>query len=185
MISEFANKAGDKMQKSLDTLSANMSKLRTGRAQPNLLDQVMVDYYGSATPLKQLANIVVEDARTLAVQPYDQGSLQTIEKAIQDSNLDLNPAIMGNLIRVPLPTLTEERRLEYTKIAKNEAENGRIAIRNIRRDLNTEIKNAQKDKLVSEDDAKRAEDKIQQLTNDYIAKVDSVLEAKEKDLLTV
>ena len=185
MIREIETKANDRMQKSLQALNTNMSKLRTGRAQPNLLDQIAVDYYGTMTPLNQLSNIVVEDARTLTVQPYDQSALAAIEKAIQTSNLDLNPATMGNLIRVPLPPLTEERRVEYTKLAKAEAENSRVSIRNVRRDINADIKQAQKDKELSEDEAKKAEEKVQQLTNDYISKVDKVLSEKEKELLSV
>lgn len=185
MINEWANEAKNKMIKALEATQNNLSKLRTGRAQPNLLDQIQVDYYGAMTPLNQLSNVVVEDARTLTVQPYDQSIIVAIEKAIQDSGLGLNPATMGNLIRIPLPPLTEERRLEYIKLAKSESENGRVSIRNVRRDINAMIKSAQKDKEISEDEAKKGEEKIQQLTNEYIAKIDQILAQKEKDLLVL
>lgn len=185
MTNVIEKNAQSRMDKALEAVNGNMSKLRTGRAQPNLLDQISVDYYGCVTPLSQLANIMVEDSRTLVVQPYDQNALSVIEKAIQTSALGLNPATIGHSIRLPLPPLTEERRLEYIKLAKAEAENGRISVRNIRRDSIADIKKAQKDKEISVDEAKKAEERIQKLTNGATDKIDKILIDKEKDLLSV
>ncbi len=173
------------MVKSIDALQKAFTKIRTGRAHPSLLDQISVTYYGSESPLSQVANVSVEDSRTLKVVPWEKGMVQAIEKAIMSSGLGLNPATQGTVIRIPLPALTEERRRELVKVVKNEAEQGRVAIRNIRRDANAAIKDALKEKLVSEDDARQAEEKIQKLTDQYIKEVEKHLEEKEADLLSM
>ncbi len=173
------------MVKSIEALQKAFTKIRTGRAHPSLLDQISVSYYGSESPLSQVANVSVEDSRTLKVVPWEKGMIQAIEKAIMSSGLGLNPATQGTVIRIPLPALTEERRRELVKVVKNEAEQGRVAIRNIRRDANAAIKDALKEKLVSEDDARQAEDKIQKLTDQYIKEVEKHLEEKEADLLSM
>ncbi|MEY4283795.1 MAG: ribosome recycling factor [Betaproteobacteria bacterium] len=174
-----------KMAQSLATLGQHLTKIRTGRANPALLDHVMVDYYGNPTPLNQVANVSSLDARTLSVQPWEKGMGAVIEKAIRESDLGLNPASMGDLIRVPMPPMTEERRKELTKVVRSEGENAKVAIRNLRRDSNEAIKKLVKDKLVSEDEQKRAEADIQKLTDKFIAEVDKTVAAKEQDLLAV
>ncbi|MBP6561940.1 MAG: ribosome recycling factor [Neisseriaceae bacterium] len=185
MISEIKTTAADKMGKSIEALRQNLSKVRTGRAHTGLLDQVMVDYYGNPTPVSQIANVNLIDARTIGVKPFERTMAGAVEKAIRDSNLGLNPAAMGEVIRVPMPMLTEERRKDLIKVVRGEAEEGRVAIRNIRRDANNDFKNLLKEKEISEDDARRAEDDIQKLTDKHIAEVDAMLATKEEDLLAV
>ena len=180
MINEIKKDAQDRMEKSLEALKGHIAKIRTGRAQPSLLDAIQVDYYGSATPLRQLANVVAEDARTLAVTVFDRSLIQAVEKAILTSDLGLNPSSAGTTIRVPLPPLTEERRRDLIKIVKAE---GKVAIRNVRRDANDKIKALLKDKEISENDQHKAEEVIQKLTDGFIKKVDDVLADKEKELL--
>ncbi len=173
------------MQKSVETLGHELSKVRTGRAHANLLDHVMVSYYGTDTPLNQVASISVADPRTLMVSPWEKKIVPDIEKAIMQSDLGLNPVTAGDVIRVPLPSLTEERRMEMTKIVRHEAENSRIAIRNIRRDANHHLKALIKDEHLAKDAEFKAEDEIQKLTDQFIEEVDSVLAEKEKDLMEV
>ncbi|CAG7855843.1 Ribosome-recycling factor [biofilm metagenome] len=185
MISDIQQNASSRMGKSIDALKHEFDKIRTGRAHPSLLDQITVPYYGNESSLSQVANIAVEDARTLTVTPWEKNMVQVIEKAILKSDLGLNPATNGMVIRIPLPALTEERRRSLVKIVKNEAENGRVAIRNIRRDANAEVKEALKEKLISEDEAHGAEDKIQKLTDQYVKEVEKLLEAKEADLMSI
>ena len=183
MINDIKKDAQDRMEKSLEALKGHIAKIRTGRAQPSLLDAIQVDYYGSATPLRQLANVVAEDARTLAVTVFDRSLIQAVEKAILTSDLGLNPSSAGTTIRVPLPPLTEERRRDLIKIVKSEGEQGKVAIRNVRRDANDKIKALLKDKEISENDHHKAETEIQQITDKFIKKVDEVLAEKEKELL--
>lgn len=185
MLSEIRDDADVRMQKSVDTLVANFAKIRTGRAHPSILDAVKVDYYGSDVPISQVANINVEDARTLTVQPWEQPMLQKIEKAIMMSDLGINPVTTGNMMRIPMPMLTEERRKEFAKLARSEAENAKVAIRNIRRDANGDVKNLLKDKEITEDEARRSDDDIQKLTDKYVAQVDSLLADKEASLLEI
>lgn len=173
------------MAKSIESLKHEFSKIRTGRAHPSLLDQITVSYYGNESPLSSVANVAVEDARTLSITPWEKTMVSVIEKAILKSDLGLNPATNGMVIRIPLPPLTEERRKSLVKVVKNEAENGRVAIRNIRRDANAEIKDALKEKTISEDEARGAEEKIQKLTDQYVKEVEKLLEAKEADLLSI
>nr|WP_154598858.1 MULTISPECIES: ribosome recycling factor [Providencia] len=171
------------MEKSVEALKNQISKVRTGRASPSLLDGIMVDYYGAATPLRQLANVTVEDARTLAISVFDRSMSPAIEKAIMASDLGLNPSSAGTVIRVPLPPLTEERRKDLIKVVRAEAEQGRVAVRNIRRDANDKIKALLKDKEISEDEERRSQDDIQKLTDGYIKKVDEALAQKEAELM--
>jgi ribosome recycling factor len=185
MINDIQQDAVARMEKSIEALQKAFTKIRTGRAHPSLLDQISVSYYGTASQLSQVANISVEDSRTLKVVPWEKGMIQAIEKAIMSSGLGLNPATQGTVIRIPLPALTEERRRDLVKIVKNEAEQGRVSIRNNRRDANTAIKEALKEKLISEDDARQAEEKIQKLTDQYIKEVEKHLEVKEADLLSM
>ena len=185
MIKEIQNTAEEKMKKSVEALKTNLAKVRTGRAHTGLLDQVKVDYYGSDVPVSQIANVTLLDARTISVKPYESNMASVIEKAIRDSDLGLNPSAMGDLIRVPMPMLTEERRRDLIKVVRHETEEARVAVRNIRRDANTELKNLLKDKEISEDDNRRGEESVQKLTNQYIAEMDKILEAKEKDLMEV
>ncbi|MDD4914176.1 MAG: ribosome recycling factor [Methylococcales bacterium] len=185
MITDIQQDASSRMVKSIEALQKAFTKIRTGRAHPSLLDQINVSYYGSESPLSQVANVSVEDARTLKVTPWEKGMVQAIEKAILSSGLGLNPATQGTVIRIPLPALTEERRRDLVKVVKNEAEQGRVAIRNIRRDANAAIKDALKEKQISEDDARQAEEKIQKLTDQYIKEVEKHLEEKEADLLSM
>ena len=185
MIADIKKDADQRMQKSIESLKNDLTKIRTGRAHPSLLDQVMVDYYGTETPISQVANISTEDARTLKVVAWEKPMMAKIEKAILTSNLGLNPANDGNAIRVPLPALTEERRRDLVKVVKGEAEGARVAIRNIRRDANSDFKALLKEKEISEDDERRASDDIQKLTDHYIKEVETVLEKKEKELMEV
>ncbi|MDD5273276.1 MAG: ribosome recycling factor [Methylovulum sp.] len=185
MINDIHKDASLRMSKSIDALKHEFSKIRTGRAHPSLLDQVTVSYYGTDSAISQVANVAVEDSRTLTITPWEKGMVQAIEKAILKSDLGLNPSTNGMVIRVPLPSLTEERRRSLVKVVKHEAENGRVAIRNIRRDANSDIQKALKEKLVSEDEARAGEDKIQKLTDQYVKDVEKLLEAKEADLLSI
>ena len=185
MIKEIQTSAETKMQRSVEVLRENLAKVRTGRAHTGLLDQVEVEYYGSMVPVSQVANVTLLDARTISVKPYESNMAAAVEKAIRDSNLGLNPASMSDLIRVPMPMLTEERRKDLIKVVRGEAEDGRVSIRNVRRDANDHIKKLLKDKEVSEDDARRGEEQIQKLTDKYIAEVDKLLEHKEEDLMVV
>jgi len=185
MIDEILQDAEARMGKSVEALGKELSKIRTGRAHPSLLDQVSVEYYGNATPIKQVANVTVEDSRTLVVTPWEKQMVPAVEKAIMNSGLGLNPATAGTVIRIPMPPLTEERRRDLVKVVKGEAENGRIAIRNIRRDANSDFKELLKEKEITEDECRHAEDEVQKLTNQYIAKVDEALAAKEKELMEV
>ena len=184
-IADIKKNTETKMGQSVTSLSHNLSKIRTGRANPALLENVMVDYYGNPTPINQVANVSLLDARTISVQPWDKGMGAKIEKAIRDSDLGLNPAAMGDLIRVPMPAMTEERRKELTKVVRAEGENAKVAVRNLRRDANEAVKKLVKDKLASEDDQKRSEGDIQKTTDKYIAEIDKVVAAKEQDLLAV
>lgn len=185
MVNDIQQDAATRMAKSIESLKHEFSKIRTGRAHPSLLDQVTVTYYGTDSSISQVANVAVEDARTLTITPWEKGMVQAIEKAILKSDLGLNPATNGMVIRIPLPALTEERRRNLVKIVKQEAEGGRVAIRNIRRDANSEIKDALKEKLISEDEARVAEEKIQKLTDQFVKDVEKLLEAKEADLLSM
>lgn len=185
MIEAIIKDAEQRMDKSLSSLEHAFNKIRTGRAHPSILDTIMVPYYGSDTPLNQLANITVEDGRCLVVVPWERPLIGDVEKAIMRSDLGLNPSNNGESIRVPMPALTEETRREYTKQAKAEAENARVAIRNIRRDANGNVKDLLKDKAISEDDQHRAEDRIQKITDKFIATVDTHFAAKESDLLSI
>lgn len=185
MIDDIQKRTAERMKKSIEALKHELSKIRTGRAHPSLLEHVSVSYYGSDVPLSQVANVNVEDARTLSITPWEKNMVQPIEKAIMTSDLGLNPMTNGMVIRVPLPPLTEQRRKDLIKVARSEAEGGRVAVRNIRRDANNELKAALKDKLISEDEEKRSEDQIQKLTDQYIKELDSLLEQKEKDLLAI
>ena len=185
MISDIHQDASTRMAKSVVALKNEFKKIRTGRANPSLLDQINVSYYDAATPLSQVANIAIEDSRTLTVTPWEKSMVQAIEKAIMASDLGLNPATTGTVIRIPLPPLTEERRRDLVKVVRQEAENGRVAIRNIRRDANSEIKEALKEKMVSEDEARAGEDKVQKLTDQHIKDIERLLEEKEADLLSL
>ncbi len=185
MISDISKQSEAKMKKSIESLSHAFARIRTGRASPSLLESVMVSYYGTDTPITQVANVVVEDARTLVISPWEKPLIPQIEKAILKSDLGLNPSTSGDVIRLPMPPLTEETRRDLVKQARNEAENARIAVRNIRRDANNEIKALLKDKEISEDEERKALDGIQKLTDRYIAEVDEVLAGKEKDLMQV
>ena len=185
MINDIQKTAEDKMQKSLDVLRDNLAKVRTGRAHAGLLDQVEVEYYGSPVPVSQVANVTLIDARTIGVKPFESNMAGAIEKAIRDSNLGLNPASMGDLIRVPMPMLTEERRRDLIKVVRSEAEDGRVAIRNVRRDANNDFKRLLKDKDITEDDARRGEENIQKTTDKYIGEVDKLLAHKEEDLMAI
>jgi len=184
-IADIKKNTENKMNQSIAALGQHLSKIRTGRANPSLLDSVMVDYYGNPTPIGQVANVSLLDARTISVQPWEKGMGPKIEKAIRDSDLGLNPSSMGELIRVPMPPMSEERRKELTKVARNEGENAKIAVRNLRRDANEAVKKLVKDKLASEDDQKRAEADIQKTTDKHIAEIDKVIAAKEQEILAV
>lgn len=173
------------MQKSIEALKAEFAKVRTGRAHAGLLDHIQVDYYGSMMPLNQVANVTVIDSRALGVQPWEKKMVPVVEKAIRASDLGLNPATQGELIRVPMPALTEERRRELTKVVKHEAEAARVAVRNIRRDANTHLKDMLKAKTVSEDEERRAQDDVQKMTDRYIAEIEKVLQVKETDLMAI
>lgn len=185
MIDEIIDDAQERMQKSLHALDDAFKRIRTGRAHPSILDSIMVPYYGSDTPLNQLANVNVEEGRSLIIAPWEKNIIGDIEKAIMKSDLGLNPSNNGDTIRVPMPALTEETRKEYTKQARNEAENARIAIRNIRRDANSSFKDLEKEKEISEDEQRRAEDNIQKLTDQYVAAIETAYQVKETDLLSI
>lgn len=177
--------ADQKMQKSIETLKADLAKVRTGRAHTGILDHVHVDYYGTPTQISQVANVTLIDARTIGVQPWEKKMVSVIEKAIRESDLGLNPSTQGDVIRVPTPPLTEERRKEIVKVVKGEGEDTKVAIRNIRRDANEALKKLLKDKACSEDDERRAQDDVQKLTDKFVAEVDKMIAEKEKELLTV
>ena len=184
-MNDIKKDAENRMRKAVEALENNFNKIRTGRAHPSLLDGIMVNYYGTDTPLSQVANINIEDARTLAVSPWERNLVPEIEKAIMKSDLGLNPSTNGGLIRIPLPMLTEETRKHFTKQARAEAENGRVAVRNVRRDVLGDVKALLKDKAIGEDDDRRAQDDIQKITDKYIAEVDKALAAKEHDLMAI
>jgi ribosome recycling factor len=184
-IPDLKKQSEQKMQKSLESLRNDLAKVRTGRAHTGLLDHVMVDYYGAMVPISQVANMTLADARTITVQPYEKKLVGAIEKAIRDSDLGLNPSTMGDLIRVPMPSLTEERRKEMAKLVKSEGEAAKVAVRNIRRDGNNALKDALKAKTISEDEEKRAQDDVQKLTDRFIAEVDKAVAEKEKELMSV
>ncbi|MFC1236069.1 ribosome recycling factor [Vibrio sp. DW001] len=185
MINEIKKDAQERMEKSVEALKGTLSKVRTGRAHPSILSGITVEYYGAPTPLNQVANVIAEDARSLAITVFDKALTPLVEKAIMKSDLGLNPMSAGTVIRVPLPPLTEERRRDLVKIVRGEAEGGRVAIRNIRRDANGDLKGLLKDKEISEDEDRRAQDDIQKLTDAAVKNVDDVLAAKEKDLMEV
>lgn len=185
MIDDIKKDATVRMGKSVEALGHEFAKVRTGRAHPSLLDHIQVPYYGSNVPLNQVANVNVEDARTLLVTPWEQPMVAAVEKAIMNSDLGLNPNSAGNVIRVPVPALTEERRKDLIRVVRQEAEQGRVAIRNIRRDANQELKSLVKEKLISEDDERRGEEIIQKLTDKHVKEVDSLLEQKETDLMAI
>ena len=185
MIDDIKQDAADRMAKSVEALSHELAKIRTGRAHPSLLDHIMVSYYGSEMPIRQVANVNAEDARTLAVTPWEKNMVQAIEKAIMQSDLGLNPNTAGTVIRVPMPALTEARRRDLIKVARNEAEQARVAVRNIRRDANHELKELVKEKMISEDDERRGQEIVQKLTDQSIKEVDAVLAEKEQDLMSI
>ena len=184
-IADIKKSAQERMTKSIETLRADLAKVRTGRAHTGILDHITVEYYGSPTALTQVANVTLIDARTIGVQPFDKKMLNTVEKAIRDADLGLNPSSQGDMIRVPTPALTEERRKEMVKLVKGEAEDAKIAIRNIRRDANEGFKKLVKDKACSEDDERRASDEVQKLTDKFVIDVDKLVAEKEKEVLTV
>ena len=185
MIEEFKADAAERMDKALDALAATLGRLRTGRAHPSILDGLLVEYYGSATPLRQVANVVAADARMLTITPYDKGAVRDIERAIINSDLGLNPASAGEVIRVPMPPLTEETRKALIRQARQEAEHTRVSIRNIRRDVLADIRELTKAKEISEDDERRAQEDVQRITDRHIARVDQILAEKEKDLMEI
>lgn len=185
MINDIIKDSKVRMEKSVDALKTQLSKVRTGRAHPSLLDGISVSYYGTDTPLRQVANVSIEDARTLSITVFDKSMIAAVEKAIMASDLGLNPMSAGTSIRVPLPSLTEERRKDLVKLVRAEAENGRVAVRNIRRDANADFKALLKEKEISEDDERRAADEIQKITDIYVKKIDEVLADKEKELMEV
>ena len=185
MINEIKTDADTRMKKTLDSLKNDLAKIRTGRAHPSLLDNVTVDYYGSEVPLSQVANISILDSRTLSLTPWEKPMVKVIEKAIMASDLGLNPSTTGDLIRIPLPPLTEERRRDLTKVVRKEGEGSKVAIRNIRRDANGSLKDLLKEKEIAEDDERKAQDAIQKLTDEHIKKVDELLKIKEKDLMEI
>ena len=184
-VKEIKKSADQKMDKTVQTLKADLHKIRTGRAHTGILEHLQVDYYGNPTPLNQVANISVLDARTLGVAPWEKNMVSVVEKVIRDSDLGLNPAAVGDVIRVPMPPLTEERRKDLIKVVKKEAENARVAVRNIRRDANHELKELLKAKEISEDDEHRAQDEVQKLTDQHVSQIDEALAAKEADLMAV
>jgi ribosome recycling factor len=185
MIADIKKNVEQKMAKSLEALKADLGKIRTGRAHTGILDHVMVDYYGSPTAINQVANVTLTDARTIGVQPYEKNMIGPIEKAIRDCDLGLNPATNGDLIRVPMPMLTEERRRDLIKVVKSEGEDAKVAVRNIRRDANEQLKKLLKDKEVGEDEERRAQDDVQKFTDRFVAEIDKALQSKETDLMAV
>ncbi|HEX7648331.1 MAG TPA: ribosome recycling factor [Noviherbaspirillum sp.] len=184
-VADVKKNAEQKMQKSVETLKTDLAKVRTGRAHVGILDHVLVDYYGTPTQINQVANVTLIDARTIGVQPWEKKMVAVVEKAIRESDLGLNPSTQGDLIRVPTPPLTEERRKEIVKVVKGEGEDSKVAIRNVRRDANEALKKLLKDKACSEDDERRAQDDIQKLTDKFVAEVEKLIAEKEKELLTV
>ncbi len=185
MIADIKKNTEQKMTRSLESLKADFGKVRTGRAHTGILEHVSVDYYGNPTPINQVANLTLIDARTIGVQPYEKNMIAPVEKAIRDADLGLNPATQGNIVRVPMPPLTEERRRDLIKVVRGEAENAKVAVRNVRRDANEQLKKLVKDKSISEDEERRAQDDVQKLTDRFIAEVDKALQAKEADLMAV
>jgi ribosome recycling factor len=185
MIADAKKNAEQKMRKTVDALKADLAKVRTGRAHAGILDHVMVDYYGTPTPIPQVANVTLLDARTIGVSPWEKKMAGAIEKAIRDSDLGLNPASMGETVRVPMPALTEERRKELIKVVRHEGENARVAVRNVRRDANNHLKDLLKQKKVAEDEERRAQDDVQKLTDRSIAEIDKLLQQKEAELMAV
>ena len=184
-IQEIRKSAEERMSKSIETLKQDLQKVRTGRAHTGILDHVMVDYYGSMVPISQVANLSLADARTIVAQPWEKTMVAPVEKAIRESDLGLNPACMGETIRIPMPALTEERRKDLTKFVRAEGEQAKVAIRNLRRDANEGFKKLVKDKEISEDDERRAQDDVQKLTDKFVAEIDKLLQAKEAEIMTV
>ncbi|MDX1668897.1 MAG: ribosome recycling factor [Limnobacter sp.] len=184
-VTDIKNTTEEKMKKSIEALKSDLQKVRTGRAHTGILDHVMVDYYGSMVPISQVANLSLADARTIVAQPWEKTMVAPVEKAIRESDLGLNPAAMGETIRIPMPALTEERRKDLTKFVKAEGEQAKIAIRNLRRDANDSFKKLLKDKDISEDEERRAQDDVQKLTDKFVAEVDQILQAKEEEIMTV
>jgi ribosome recycling factor len=185
MISDVKQSAEQKMNRSIETLKADLAKVRTGRAHTGLLDHIHVDYYGTSMPLGQVANVTLADPRTIGVSPWEKKMIPVVEKAIRDSDLGLNPATSGDMIRVPMPPLTEERRKELIKVVHKEAEAAKVAVRNVRRDANDQLKKLLKDKQCSEDEERRAHDDLQKVTDRFVAEVDRLLQAKESDLMAI
>lgn len=185
MINELKQDAEERMQKALESMHKSMNRIRTGRAHPSILEGITVDYYGQETPLAQVAGVNVEDGRTLAISPWEKSMVPVIEKAIMSSDLGLNPSSTGDIIRLPMPALTEESRKQYVRQARNEAENGRVSIRNVRRDVNSDIKELLKEKEITEDEERSAMEDIQKITDKYIARIDAELKQKEQDLMQV
>jgi ribosome recycling factor len=185
MIADLKKDAIDRMQKCVAVFANDLKKIRTGRAHPSLIEHLKVDYYGTDTPLQQVARITVEDARTLVVTPFDKGAISNVEKAIMKSDLGLNPNTAGTVIRVPMPPLTEERRRDLIKVVRHEAESARVAVRNVRRDVLSDLKDALKEKLVSQDEERRGQEEVQKLTDKYVAEIEQVLAEKEKELMQV
>ena len=185
MTEAIKTNVNEKMQKSLDSFKSDLAKIRTGRAHTGLLDHIVVDYYGSMVPINQVAGVNLGDAKTINVQPYEKNMVAKVEKAIRDSDLGLNPASSGDLIRVPMPILTEERRKDLIKVVRTEAESAKVAIRNIRRDANDSLKKSLKEKAISEDDERRSQDDVQKITDKFIAEIDKLLQSKESELLAI
>jgi ribosome recycling factor len=185
MIADVKKSAEQKMKKTLETLKGDLGKVRTGRAHTGILDHIVVDYYGTATPIPQVGNVTLVDARTIGVTPWDKKMASAIEKAIRDSDLGLNPSTMGETVRVPMPALTEERRKELIKVVRHEGENARVAIRNVRRDANNHLKDLLKQKKAAEDEERRAQEEVQKLTDRHIAEIDKLLQQKEADLMAI
>jgi ribosome recycling factor len=185
MIADIKRTTEQKMDKTVEALKLDLTKVRTGRAHTGILDHIHVDYYGTSMPVNQVASVTLSDARTISVQPFEKKMVQVVEKAIRDSDLGLNPASQGDVIRIPMPALTEERRRDLTKVVRHEAESARVAVRNIRRDANEHLKKLLKDKETSEDEERKAQDEIQKMTDRHIAEIDKVLHAKEADLMAV
>lgn len=185
MIEDFKKDAAARMAKCVQQFQADLKKLRTGRAHPSLIENLKVDYYGTETPLQQLANIGIEDARTLVVTPWDKAAVQAVEKAVYKSDLGLTPNTAGTVIRIPLPPLTEERRRDITKVVRGDAEGARVAVRNVRRDVLQDVKEALKEKMISQDEEKKAQEEIQKLTDKHVAEIEQVLAAKEKEIMQV
>ena len=184
-VADSKKNTEQKMTKSIEALKATLAKIRTGRAHPGILEQINVDYYGNPTPLSQVANLGLADARTLTVQPWEKSMIAAVEKAIRESDLGLNPATQGNVIRVPMPPLTEERRKELTKVVKGDGEDAKVAVRNLRRDANEALKKLSKDKEISEDDERRGSDEVQKITDKFVAEIDKIVTEKEKEIMTV